>query len=95
MFLYADSKESRQMATSSTAAHSASAVDDTIIQCEDSDSPSCSGVCDPYMGVLDPVPYMGVWEPYMGVRLWAEVIPLCLFAPLQRRWWSRRIIDNY
>lgn len=48
------------------------------------------------MGVLDPVPYMGVWEPYMGVRLWAEVIPLCLFAPLQRyrRWWSRRIIDK-
>lgn len=35
------------------------------------------------MGVLEPVPYMGVWEPYMGVRLWAEVIPLCLFAPLQ------------
>lgn len=60
----------------------------------DSDSPSCSGVCEPYMGVLDPVPYMGVWEPYMGVRLWAEVIPLCLLAPLQRRGRSGRVIDN-
>lgn len=47
--------------------------------------PSCSGVWDPYMGVLEPVPYMGVWEPYMGVRPWVEVIPLCLFAPLERR----------
>lgn len=35
------------------------------------------------MGVLDPVPYMGVCEPYIGVRLWVEVIPLCLFAPLR------------
>lgn len=43
------------------------------------------------MGVLDPVPYMGVWEPYMGVRLWAEVIPLCLFAPLQT---SRRVVSH-
>ena len=31
--------------------------------------PSCSGVCDPYIGVLDPDPYMGVCEPeYKGVR---------------------------
>lgn len=36
------------------------------------------------MGVLEPVPYMGVWEPNMGVRPWLEVIPLCLFAPLQK-----------
>lgn len=35
------------------------------------------------MGVLEPVPYMGVWEPYMGVRLWAEVVPPCLLAPLR------------
>lgn len=42
------------------------------------------------MGVLEPVPYMGVWEPYMGVRLWAEVIPLCLLAPLQT---SRRVVN--
>lgn len=31
-------------------------------------SPSCSGVCEPYMGVREPEPYMGVWAPYMGVR---------------------------
>lgn len=44
------------------------------------------------MGVLEPVPYMGVWEPYMGVRLWAEVIPLCLLAPLQT---SRRSLITW
>ena len=37
------------------------------------------------------MPYMGVCEPYMGVRLWAEVIPLCLLAPLQT---SRRVVKE-
>ena len=37
------------------------------------------------MGVLEPVPYIGVWEPYIGVRPCADVIPLCLLAPLERQ----------
>ena len=47
--------------------------------------PSCSGVWEPYMGVLEPVPYMGVWDPYIGVRPWVDVCPLLLLAPLVER----------
>lgn len=46
-------------------------------------SPSCRGVCEPYMGVREPEPYMGVWEPYMGVRPYADVIPPGRREPLR------------
>lgn len=58
-------------------------------------SPSCSGVWEPYMGVLEPVPYMGVWGPYIGVRPWVEVIPPCLFAPLERKESNSRLNTHH